>query len=160
MRPWTAIAGTAVIAALSAASIATGQQAPPAGAHDGVVKARQASFLMSAALVGQIKAAIDRGDDPKSVAFPARSLARWSAALPAMFPPGSNTAGTEALPAVWSDRAGFEAKAAAYNQAATRLAELAGASDRDGFRTQFAAMLGTCKACHDTYRKPQEPRGN
>ncbi|MDG2535673.1 cytochrome c [Sphingomonas sp. HITSZ_GF] len=144
----------------TAAATAHGSHAVPAvpAAADptaDVIAGRKAAFLMSAALVGQIKAGVERGDDPKTLAFAARALSRWASALPGLFPAGSTAPDSDALPAIWSDRAGFEAKAADYAAATAKLADLAKAGDKPGFAAQFAAVGATCKACHDSYRKPQ-----
>lgn len=150
--------GAAAVLLTTAAATAQGGHAVAAPAADpaaDVIAGRQAAFLLSGALVGQIKAGIDRGDDPKTLGFAARSLANWAKAIPGMFPAGSAASNSEALPTVWSDRAGFEAKAADYAAAAAKLADLAKAGDKPGFAAQFAVLGGTCKACHDTYRKPQ-----
>ena len=72
-----------------------------------------------------MKAAADAGADVHSLVLPARALARWARTLPTMFPAGTNLPISKALPAVWSDRAGFEARAAAYAAAAQALAEAA-----------------------------------
>ena len=136
------------------------QQAPtPASTgYETAVAGRQAAFLMSAAHMGAMKAGIARGDDPKAHAFAARSVARWAKALPGMFPKGSAAVASDALPTVWSDRAGFEAKAAAYASAADALAAAAGAGDAAAFGAAYARVGGTCQACHDVYRKPQPKR--
>ncbi len=142
----------------SLAATAPASRALPAAADPNaeLIAGRKAAFLMSGALFGQIKAGVDRGDDPKTLGFAARALSRWASALPGMFPAGSGGAPSEALPAVWSDRAGFEAKAADYAAAATKLADLARAGDKPGFAAQFAVVGGTCKACHDVYRKAED----
>lgn len=143
---------------------AVGAQQAPRGApkleagHEAAVAGRQAAFLMSAAHMGAMKAGIARGDDPKAYAFAARSVARWAKALPGMFPPGSATPSSEALPAVWSDRKGFEAKAAAYAAAADTLAKAAAAGDAAAFAAAHGEVGKTCQSCHDAYRKPQPPR--
>lgn len=151
--------GAAAALLTTAAATAHGNHAPvaPTAADPAadVIAGRQAAFLLSGALVGQIKAGIDRGDDPKTLGFAARSLAAWAKAIPGMFPAGSAAANSDALPAIWSDRAGFEAKAADYAAATAKLADLAKAGDKPGFAAQFAVVGGTCKACHDSYRKPQ-----
>lgn len=146
-----ALLTTAAATARSSHAVAPGLADPTAD----IIAGRQAAFLLSGALVGQIKAGVDRGDDPKTLGFAARSLASWAKALPGMFPFDSGVAPSEALPTVWSDRAGFEARAADYAAAASKLADLAKAGDKPGFAAQFAVLGGTCKACHDTYRKPQ-----
>jgi cytochrome c556 len=163
MRTSTLALGAATALFVTLAATAPGSRAVTAAAAAAaadptadIVAGRQAAFRLSGALVGQIKAGVDRGDDPKTLAFAARSLAGWAKAIPGMFPAGSTAANSGALPTIWSDRAGFEAKAADYAAAATKLADLAKAGDKPGFAAQFAVVGGTCKACHDSYRKPDQ----
>jgi cytochrome c556 len=124
-----------------------------------VIAGRKAAFLLSAANFGAMKGAIDRGDDVTTQAFAARALARWAKTIPAMFPAGSDGAPSEALPAVWTDRAGFAAKATAYAEAADKLATLAKAGDKPGFAAQWGEVRGTCGGCHDGYRKEDKKPG-
>ena len=101
-----------------------GAQAPRTSAAD-VVKGRQAAMMLSGVAMASIKGAIDAGQPPASQRFNTRALSRWAHAVPGMFPAGSGAeAGvpTNAKPEVWSDRAGFEARAADYAAAADRLA--------------------------------------
>ena len=121
---------------------------------DTLVPARQAAFRLSGATFGGIKAALDRGDEMKTMMSPARSLAAWAHNLPAMFPSGSDGAGTKALPKVWSDRPGFTKAAATYAEAADKLAALIAAGDRPGAAAQWTVTRATCKSCHDTYHAP------
>ena len=99
-----------------------------------------------------MKAVIDSGADVKTQAFAARSLAAWAKAVPGMFPAGSEGGG--ALPTVWSDRAGFEARAAGYAAAAGKLADAAKAGDVAAFAAAFGEVRTACSACHDSYKKP------
>jgi len=139
-------------ALVTAASMAVAQTPAKAPSAAELVAARQAGFkLMAASYVG-LKAAIARGDDVKSLAFPAGTIAGWGKALPGLFPAGSTTTESKALPSVWSDRAGFEAAAARLATEAGKLAELAKAGDAAGFQAQYQALGGACKACHDKYR--------
>lgn len=126
--------------------------------HAPVVGARQAAFKLSAATFLGIKAGIARGDDVKTMAFPAGALAGWAKSIPAMFPPASTTPASEALPTVWSDRPGFEAAAANMATAATKLTDLAKAGDTAGFAAQFGELGKTCGACHTKYRKAEEKK--
>jgi cytochrome c556 len=146
-----ALAASAVLLAASAASAGGHPAAGPD--YSGVVKGRQAGMRMSGALVGGIKGAIDRGDDVKTQASAARALASWAAAVPGMFPEGSNVPPTEAQPAVWSDWAGFKAKADAYAAATAKLSAAAQAGDKDAFAAAFGEVRGACGACHDSYKK-------
>lgn len=154
MRTGTlALGGAALLlVAVAVAAPATQSRAVAAPEAADVIAGRQAAYRLSAALFGSMKGAIDRGDDVKTQAFAARAITGWAKALPGMFPAGSDVAPSEALPAVWSDRPGFEAKAAAYAAAAEKLAVVAEAGDKPGFAAQWAEVRGTCGGCHDIYR--------
>ena len=119
-----------------------------------IVQGRRAAFRLSGGILGNLKAAAARGDDLTKVAGQARALAGWARAIPGMFPAGSNVAPTEALPNVWTDRAGFATKAADYAAAADKLADLAKAGDTAGFTAQLDAVGKTCGGCHAVYRVP------
>ncbi len=126
--------------------------------HAAVVEARQAGFHLTIAAFLGIKAGIARGDDVQKLALPAAAIASWGKAIPTMFPPHSDTPESDALPTVWSDRAGFEAAAAKMTVAARTLADLGKAGDTAGFATQFGELGKTCGACHTAYRKPEEKK--
>jgi cytochrome c556 len=131
---------------------------PPDLTPEQVVAARQASLHMSGAAMGNMKAAIDQGRDVSAQAYAARGVARWARVLPTMFPDSTrNVTPTRARPEIFANRADFEAKAAAYAEAAGRLAEVARAGDREAFAAQFRATAATCSACHDLYQVPQGP---
>lgn len=133
---------------------AAGAQAARTPAAD-IVEARQGAMMLSGVAMGAIKTAIDAGQPPASQRFPTRALSRWAHAVPGMFPAGSGAeAGvpTNAKPEIWSDRAGFEAKAADYAAAADRLAELAAGDDPAAFAAQWAVVRSSCQACHDAYK--------
>jgi len=119
-----------------------------------IVAARRTAYALSAANFTQLKAQADAGADVHTLVFPSRVLARWARTLPTMFPAGTNLPESKALPPVWSDRAGFEARAAAYAAAATAMAEAAQSGDRAVFLTRWAAVRQACSDCHDTYRSP------
>lgn len=70
----------------------------------------------------------------------------------AQFPAGSETgAETEAAPAIWSDRAGFDNAVAGFADA-TAAAIAAAPADLDAFKPVFGSVAGTCKSCHAGYR--------
>jgi cytochrome c556 len=118
-----------------------------------IVAARQSAYMLSGGSFAGMKAAAEAGADVKQLAFPSRTLARWARTLPSLFPAGTNLSTSKALPAVWSDRAGFEARAAAYADAARLLAEAAQTGDRAAFLARWAEARATCAACHDGYRR-------
>jgi cytochrome c556 len=69
------------------------------------------------------------------------------------FPEGSETGmETEAAPAIWSDRAGFEAAIAKFKADAD--AGIAAApADLDGLKAVFGPLTKNCGTCHETYRQ-------
>ena len=131
---------------------AAGAQTPQA---EDVIKGRQGAMMLSGVAMASIKGAIDAGQPLASQRFSTRSLARWAHAVPGMFPAGSGPeAGvpSNARAEIWSDRTGFEARAADYAAAADRLAELAAGDDAAAFAEQWTAVRATCQACHDGYK--------
>lgn len=131
-------------------------QTPPAPAGltpEQIVAARQTGYFLSGGAFASMKFAAEAGADVRQLVFPARALARWARTLPSLFPAGTQLPSSKALPEVWSDRAGFEARAAAYGEAASRLAEAAQSGDRDAFLARWAEVRATCSACHDSYRR-------
>jgi cytochrome c556 len=124
-----------------------------------LVAARQAAFHLSGAAMGGMKAAIDRGDEPKSQAYAARGVAKWARALPTMFPPATEGIGPGRTKAeIWASKPDFEAKAAAYAEAAGALAEAAAGGDKAAFAAAHAATVATCRAGHDLYQAPPAAR--
>ena len=145
---------TAAVVGLTCLGGAAGAQAPQAAAAD-VIKGRQAAMMLSGVAMASIKGSIDAGQPIASQRFATRSLSRWAHAAPGMFPAGTGAevgVPTNAKPEIWSDRAGFEARAADYAAAADRLAELAAGDDAAAFGAQWTAVRATCQACHDSYK--------
>jgi cytochrome c556 len=135
---------------------ATQQQQPT---PQQIVAARQTAYHLTAVAMGSMRGAIERGGDVSGQAFAARGVARWASVLPSMFPPSTSVTPSRARPEIWSNRADFEAKAAAFAAAATRLAELAQANDKEGFAAQHRATSATCAACNELYQAPQNRGG-
>lgn len=141
----------AVLGLLCVGGAANAQGEGPAG----IVKGRQAAMMLSGVAMGAMKSATDAGQPPASQRFNSRALARWAHAVPGMFPAGSGPDSgleTHARAEVWSDRAGFEARAADYAAAADRLAELAAGEDAAAFAAQWTVVRSSCQSCHDVYK--------
>ncbi len=69
-----------------------------------------------------------------------------------LFPEGSEFGnGTEASPAIWSDREGFNAALKAFVDA-TKAAKAANPANLDDARPVAGPIFRTCKGCHDDYR--------
>lgn len=142
---------TAVLGLLCVGGAASAQGEGEAG----IIQGRQGAMMLSGVAMGAIKSAIDAQQAPSTQRFNTRALARWAHAVPGMFPAGTGPeAGvpTRAKPEVWSDRTGFEARAADYAAAADRLAELAGGEDDAAFSAQWTVVRQSCNACHTAYK--------
>ncbi|WP_299867944.1 cytochrome c [uncultured Hoeflea sp.] len=68
------------------------------------------------------------------------------------FPEGSDTGfETEAAPAIWSDRDGFNEKLAQF-KADADAGVAAAPADLDGLKAVFGPLTKNCGACHEDYR--------
>ena len=73
-----------------------------------------------------------------------------------LFPAGSETGmGTEAAPAIWEDRAGFDVALAEW-QDAVDAALGANADSLEAAKPAVGPVFNTCKNCHDSYRIDDE----
>ena len=70
--------------------------------------------------------------------------------LPGLFPEGSG-AGSDALPAIWTNKADFDARFAKLGTDAA--AARAAITDEASFKANFPGVVRNCGACHDTYRQ-------
>lgn len=139
------------IAGLAVAGVALAQSAAP----DRAIGYRQNVFELvgwNFGALGQM-ARGQRDFDQAEFARRAERVAQLSKMLDEGFPPGSDKgATTEALPAIWTSRADFDAKMADFQREAAALAQIAAGGDADATKAQFGKTAGTCKACHDKYK--------
>jgi cytochrome c556 len=152
VRPAAALLPLLALAACATTPVENAAPAAAAPAPNEIVAARQAAFNLTAATFGNLRSAVESGADVKPLTFAARGLAKWAHALPGMFPPGTNLPESRALPAVWTDRAGFEAQATAFQAETRRLLDAAGTGDRAAFASAYTAVGTACASCHTGYR--------
>lgn len=89
----------------------------------------------------------------------ARTINTLATGLPTWFPRGSGAEArpmSEAKAMVWSDAAGFSAKAAAFRTEAGKLAGAAAGGEVDAVRAQTRQTFLACKSCHETYRQEKK----
>lgn len=120
-------------------------------AQSDVIQQRKA--LMSA-MGDQTKAgaAILKGEQPYDAAKAAAIFKAYTdaAKFNTLFPDGSDKGNTKAAPAIWTDRAGFDAQMAKFN--ATVQEGLPQIGTEAGFKAAFTAVAATCRTCHSTYQ--------
>ena len=145
---------TKIAIATAAIAVATSALAQPK--PEAFVKHRQSAFALMGWYFGPM-GAVAKGEKPfnKDELVKATALVATMAKLPYdSFPAGTETVGnTQALPTVWSNNAKFKELAAKLATETDTLAKLASAGDEAGFKKQFGVVGGTCKACHDDFKK-------
>ena len=77
-----------------------------------------------------------------------KTMNEVAVAFPGLFPEGSETgAETEASPAIWTDRAGFDAAAQKF------VDDTSGeVTDKASFMVAFGKATSNCGSCHKAYR--------
>jgi cytochrome c556 len=117
-----------------------------------LIAIRQAGYDLQGANLGDLKRAVEaKTTEVKPFKPNAEAIVAWSKVIPSLFPKGTDK-DTKALPAVWSDRAGFEKAAANLTAAAETLVKAADANDPAAFATAFKATADACGACHRPFR--------
>lgn len=119
-----------------------------------VLAERQALMKANGGAMKAIKAAVEGGTAADAVA-PAEKVAASMKPFVTLFQKGSDTGETEAMPAIWTDWAGFQKAAANTAEAAEKVAMVAKGGDASATGDALKALGGTCGACHKTFRKPK-----
>lgn len=147
------VASLAVAAtALTLASPASAQFAKPEDA----IKYRQSALFVMAQHFGRIGAMVN-GKVPYdgAAAIASAEIVADTSKLPwAGFAPGTDKGGnTRAKPEIWSDGAKFKENSEKLPVETGKLLAAAKTGNLDTLKTAFSSTAGTCKSCHDTYRK-------
>jgi cytochrome c556 len=145
----------ALAAALVVAlAVGTASMADPA--TDAIVDRQQAMKDVGGAM--QNLAAIAKGEVPFDAGVVESNAAIIAEAMKkaaALFPEGSDKGGVEtwAQPDIWSDAADFEKK---LETAEAEAVALQSVTVESAFPPALGKLGNTCKACHQTYRRPKE----
>jgi cytochrome c556 len=136
----------AVAAVALGVTTVTAQQDP--------IAARKAIMKANGEQAG-IGAKMNRGEEPFDLAKAKKIFVTYQdvAKTHALWPDSSKTGDTAALPAIWENKADFEAKLTKLVNDA-KAAEAA-VKDVDTFKAQFTEVQKNCGGCHQTYRKRQ-----
>lgn len=146
-----------LFAAAGAALVSAGLlAAAPPPTPQAIIQARQAGFKKMGgamkALGEQVKA--DAPARPVMLAA-AQTIAAAAREQGRMFPPGTGASAgvkTDALPAIWSDKANFDAQMARLVVESGKLATVAAGGDLDAIRLQAKATGAVCGGCHRQFR--------
>lgn len=150
------IAKTAALAALILPATA---MVAVAAAPSAVIQQRQENFkAMGKAMKGTMDEFKMPSPNPVTIKANANALAAAAGKVKGYFPKGTGAeAGvkTEALPVIWAKPADFKAADAKLVAAARAFQVAANSGDFGKMQAAAGAVGGTCKGCHDTFRKPR-----
>jgi cytochrome c556 len=146
---------TLMVAAALAGSVIAMPAAAQFAKPEDAIRYRQSGMTMMGTHFGRV-AAMASGRvpfDAKGVADNAE-LATILSKLPfAGFVEGSDKGETRALPKIWSEQDKFRAAAAKMQEEMVKLNAAAKSGNVDAIKAAVGATGGSCKACHDSYRK-------
>lgn len=142
------------LATLMAVQGAQAQQAPK---PEQLIKWRQSAYQVIAWNTGRVKANVDGTYNKEDVIKASNAIAALAnSGLGALYAPGTETGKgwkeTTVKPELFTDKKAGEI-AASFNKEANELARLAAVGDVAQVKAQLAKLQGTCKACHDDFRK-------
>ena len=119
------------------------------------IKYRKSALSVMGTHFGRV-AAMANGRIPFDAAGAASNaaIAEAMSKLPYVaFGEGTDKGDTKARPEIWSERAKFDAAAQKMQGEMTKLAMVAKGGNLDAIKAQVGATGGSCKACHDDFRK-------
>lgn len=148
------VASVAAIGALAAAATAVAQQGPK---PEQLIKWRQSAYQVLAWNTGRIKTNVEGQYNKDDVIKAANTIAAIAnSGLGALYAPGTETGKgwkeTTVKPELFTDKKAGEI-AASFNKEANELAKVAASGDVAAVKAQLGKLQGTCKACHDDFRK-------
>ncbi|PWR23418.1 c-type cytochrome [Zavarzinia compransoris] len=143
---WTV--ALALTLGLSGAALAAGAEA--------LVEQREAGMKQAGGALKALGAAAKAGAVTPADVEKAQGLADFATALPTLFPEGSITDKSRALPEIWTDKAGWDAKVKVFADAADAILVAAKAGDVAGLRAGVGAAGDSCGACHKAFRGPEK----
>lgn len=144
---------------MSMAAILVAMAAPASAQFakpEDAIKYRQSALSVMGTHFGRL-GAMANGKVPfdAKVAAENAEIVADMAKLPwAAFGPGTDKGGnTKAKPEIWTEQAKFKESSDKLVAESAKLAAVAKTGNLDSIKTAFSATAGTCKACHDAFRK-------
>ncbi|MBS7791870.1 cytochrome c [Roseococcus sp. SDR] len=151
MKHW--LAGLGAVALMGAAPVLEAMAQPSPAA---VVTQRREGFKAAGDNMTAVAAVARAGGDPRGTVERIAAIQAWFATAGTMFPAGTQQGApgldTRALPAIWTDRAGFDAAMAAMQPRLVALREAAASGNVANFQAAVQATGAACGDCHRPYR--------
>jgi cytochrome c556 len=149
-------AGVAGASLLLAGIIAVAPVAEAQAPAASLVAARKDAMKGNGAAAGALNRMV-RGENPwnqQAAVQAATTINETAKKIPSLFPPGSTTPDSNALPAVWEKNADFVAAAKKLEDASAAVLKEAQAGNEAGVKSAFPQIGQACGGCHTPFRKP------
>jgi len=117
-----------------------------------LVQARQAGMHMAATLLYQGILPRAKGNGALKDVHYSEGIEMWAAAIPGLFPVGSEHPQSRAMAAIWADKPDFNRKAAELGAAAAQVTAAGKAENLAAYAATSARMQAACSSCHKAYR--------
>ena len=147
-----------IVAALVLAGLASGAMAQQTLKPEEMIKFRKAGYSFMSWNMGKIKANLDGTFNKDQVIAAANVVAATAnSGMGALFGPGTDKEvggeKTRVKPEFFQQPEKVRELAMAFNKEANELAKVAATGDVNAIKAQFGKTGGTCKGCHDAFRK-------
>ncbi len=86
----------------------------------------------------------------------ANAIADLGAQARVLFPAGTGTGDTDALPLIWKEQDQFMKLVGDLETSSAKLRDAVAANDKPGTMAAFKALGEACKGCHDRYREADD----
>ena len=97
-----------------------------------------------------------RVEHPDHLRAHVEALAAMGTEIKDVFPAGSDTGDTDALPLIWQEQDKFAQLLTAVEKSTAELRDAVAANDKAATMKAFKAVGESCKGCHDRYRKEKK----
>ena len=147
----------AVVVAFLSLSVLAAVSASYAADSKEVVKYRQNVMKVNGGSASAAAAIIQGKVDHKDrLADHAKALEASTKDIAGLFPKGSDSGDTRALPEIWKNWGDFEAKAKESHEKAAAFSKAVASGDGGAIKAAFKDVGESCKACHKDYRQKKE----
>jgi cytochrome c556 len=122
-----------------------------------IIKYRQ-NIMKTIGANASASAAILQGkvDHKDRLSDHAKTLDTFTKDIAELFPKGSDSGDTRALPSVWKDWGDFEKSAKDTHEKAAAFSKAVASNDGAAIKAAFKDLGESCKSCHKDYRKKKE----
>jgi cytochrome c556 len=150
VRAWAAVLGIVALAGTGLAGVAIAQGSGGAAA---VIAQRREGLKRMGQTMEAMKPVADARGDARAFVPRIEEMIVFYRGLPALFPPGSGTGDTKALPAIWTDWSRFEEANTKVIGQLEVLKAAAASGDGAAFASAFQATGPQyCGSCHRPFR--------